>query len=140
MIWGDVINQVRSLHLEMISQIKIDPTLILESLSFQNEPFSFPKPSGNFNDWIPLPVPEILEFHPVERFLIEGPLLPMDEFQFQNETEAAMAFQQIFELEKKWLQALQINSDAFISELEKFWKNEWLKFKNKVGYSRLRAV
>ncbi len=78
--WGDVLFQVRNLHLELFA---LHPEKF-QLTANQDHPlyeFTFPhsQGSGASTLWDNVaPATEIIEFHALERFLIEGPLSPID--------------------------------------------------------------
>jgi len=132
MIWGEVINAVRSLHLKMLDEYNWTPTFIGNEVKFSESKFHFPKSKGNFSDWHEKSIPDALEMHAVERVLLEGPLLPVEQIAIQNESEATIIFKQILFLEREWLQKQNIHNSDTVSFLEKNWTNEWLPLQRQV--------
>jgi hypothetical protein len=83
MIWGDFINQIRLLHSELLDHFQIQPTRFTADIELNSISFPFPESTGEYGEWetpvFPEKIMEALEFHPVERVLLEGPLLPIQE-------------------------------------------------------------
>ena len=134
MIWGQVINSVRSVHLELLDQYSIIPTLLSADLELSSDEFPFPAAGDEFDDWETLPISEkiqeALEFHAVERVLIEGPLLPIQEV-ILNDQEWDKLFRAIVLLETQWLKLTKLFSDEKVLFIENSLRSKFNQLKEK---------
>jgi hypothetical protein len=145
MIWGEVVNSVRSIHLSLIHEFALDPKLILKDVEFTTSPvFPFPKEIDDFDEWDELlPVPaleDILPLHPVERVLLEGPILPIQKVEFQNRGELEELFHTIFAYEKEWSQKLKVLTPSTEKFLERACATQALKLSTRLGFNKLGTV
>jgi hypothetical protein len=145
MIWGEVINAVRSLHLELMDQFQLQPKVFTQDIELESaKNFSFPESTENFEEWewitLPEAVQEALELHPVERALIEGPLLPIEGVRFRDAAQLQGLYEAVFSLEKEWLEKARIASPDKTLVLEQSLKLKWLKLQTRAGLNRLKAV
>jgi hypothetical protein len=146
MIWGEVINSVRSAHLSLIHEFNIDPKIFLNDIEFTRAKteFPFPQEIDDFDEWDELlPVPaleDILPLHPVERVLLEGPILPIQKIQFQSKIELDGLFITILNYEKEWAEKSKIMTPAIEKFLERIYASQALKLATRLGFSRLGTV
>ena len=95
------------------------------------------------DDWNPEPIPEKIsewvEFHPVERALLEGPLLPIQTIHFATESDFIHFTNAVIDLEKNWL-----NKSVRMSDVPPHWETELrsrlLRLQTRAGIRRLREV
>ena len=147
MIWGDVINSVRSLHLEFLDQYSIHAaafsTAFKSDVELTTDAFPFPTVGENFEEWETPPLPEkiqeALEFHSVERALVEGPLLPIQEIVLKND-EWDSLLNAILKLEKEWLTKTKLDTDDKYSFLEKNLQAKFIQLRRRHSAVGLRAV
>jgi hypothetical protein len=145
MIWGEVVNAVRSLHLEMMDQFQIQPRTYAQDIELIGaRDITFPDSSENFEEWdwpeIPPGIQEALELHPVERALLEGPLLPIESVKIIDEAHLESLLQTVIALEKEWLEKARIHSPEKFLFIEQSLKLKWLKLQTRAGLKRLKAV
>jgi hypothetical protein len=145
MIWGEVINAVRSLHLELIEQFQLPLKTLTQDLELESaKNFIYPGSTENFEEWewisLPEPVQEALELHPVERALIEGPLLPIECIRIRDHAEMQAIYEAVFALEKEWLEKARVTSPDKTLFIEHSLKLKWLKLQTRAGLNRLKAV
>lgn len=145
MIWGEVLNAVRSLHLEFIEQFHIQPKTFTQDLELESaKRFPFPESTEQFGEWewvtLPETIQDALELHPVERALIEGPLLPIESVRIRDEKQLQDLQDAIFELEKEWLEKSRLSSPDKLLMMEQSLKLKWLKLQTRSGLKRLKAV
>jgi hypothetical protein len=106
LLWGEVVQEIRNFHLDLVNA---DPKLVYShspDYTLYSNAFPFPESNGDMDDWEPIPLPATIsnwiEFHPVERALLEGPLLPIHRV-FWNGTESFNQFcTAVTELERTW--------------------------------------
>jgi hypothetical protein len=146
MIWGEVVNSVRSVHLSLLHEFSFDPKLILKDVEFSKDPAAFPFPAelDDFDEWDEL-VPvhaleDILPLHPVERVLLEGPILPIQKVNFTSKIELEGLFITILNYEKEWAKSLKIMTPAMEKFLERAFASQALKLATRLGFSKLGAV
>ena len=145
MIWGEVVNAVRSLHLEMMEQFQIQPKLFQTDFELESSKrLVFPNSTGDFEEWewitLPDAIQEALELHSVERALVEGPLMPIEQVKIQNQDEMNALYDSVLRLEKEWLEQARISSPDKILFIEQSLKIKWLKLQGRAGLNRLKAV
>jgi hypothetical protein len=110
--WGDVIQVVRNFHIEFYDRFPSEHPLHLNLASALGNlnSFQFPQSIDDSSYYRPQPLPSAIEdwieFHPVERFLLEGPLAPTETIDLQQEAQVHLLFKQILTLEKAWLVAV----------------------------------
>lgn len=143
MIWGDFINQIRSLHLELMEQFSIQPAQFTADIELQSSGFPFPETGEDFGDWDPPAQPdriqEALEFHPVERAMVEGPLLPIQEVIVKKEDWERL-YQAILGLEKEWLVKSKISNPEASAFVEQNLKAKFLQLQRRSGNFGLKAI
>jgi hypothetical protein len=151
MIWGEIIQELRLYHHALIDHApalrkphSLDLQLVFpESL--------LPKPTGEMMEWSDSPIysgpnqliePDLadwLELHPVERALIEGPLLPIQQIRFASTDAFSEFIHALIELETKWLLSIR-----GLEHAPKNWEIELrgriLKLQNRAGLTRLRQA
>jgi hypothetical protein len=145
MIWGDVINAVRSLHLNLMESLSLQSEWFSQEVIFTPVDLCFLPSGGQFTTWKAREVPAFLEFSPIERMLVEGPLLPTERVTIPNEQALAQLSEQIFILETEWLIQLsnehrEVELEPSLKILEQLWRSEWLKIQTKTGFNRLKVV
>ena len=139
MIWGEIINSLRSIHLSLTQEFEIDPKCFLEDVDFKNlAPFPFPKEIDDFDEWnelIPSPALEdLLPHHPVERVLLEGPILPIQKIEFYSKKEITNLFQSILACELLWAGQLNLLTPEMKKYLERACSASALRCASRLGY------
>jgi hypothetical protein len=145
MIWGDIINAVRSLHLNLIESLELRSEWFTQEMRLLPVELSFLPSTGQFTTWHALEVPAFLEFNPIERLLVEGPLLPTEKVTVPSESALAQLSQQLLILETEWLIQLsnehrEMTLEPALKTLEQLWRSEWLRIQTKAGFNRLKVV
>lgn len=145
MIWGEVLNAVRSLHLELIEQFQIQPKAFTQDIELEGaKHFPYPESTEDFEEWewihLPETIQDALELHPVERALIEGPLLPIERVLIRDEKQFQALQDAVFNLEKEWLEKARLSSPDKLLMIEQSLKIQWLKLQGRSGLKRLKAV
>jgi hypothetical protein len=145
MIWGEVVNSVRSLHLGLIHEFSLDPKLFLKDVELKNGVhLHFPEALDDFDEWdelIPPPsLEDVLPIHPVERVILEGPLLPIQKVNFNSQAELELLFQSIFILEKEWLKAVGTLNPNIEKFMERGCAVQALKLSTRLGFRKLGTV
>jgi hypothetical protein len=145
MIWGEVVNSVRSIHLSLLHEFSIDPKLFLKDIEFADaETLIFPRQVDDFEEWDELipaqALEDILPFHPIERVLLEGPLLPIQKVEFQSKVELEELFRSILHFEKEWAKHFKLLAPPTEKFLERACAAQALKLSTRLGFSRLGAV
>lgn len=107
MTWGVVIQELRRFHLSLLEQT---PSLFVPhspEFSLHTPESVFPKPTDDMEDWnedeLPEQIASWIEFHPVERALLEGPLLPIQKVSFSSESDFLHFVDAVIDLERRWL-------------------------------------
>ena len=143
MIWGQIINEVRSLHLEFLDQYSISPHQFSSDIELTVEQFPFPTLGENFEDWettiLPEKIQEALELHAVERALIEGPLLPIQEVLIQNHEWETLILA-ILGLEKDWMIKTKLFTDEKYSFIELTLRAKLLQLQRRSSRFALKVV
>lgn len=144
MIWGELITQIRNLHLELLDQYSLQPTCFSQDMELQAEGFPYPASNGEYGDWEPTEIPakiaEALEFHAVERVLLEGPLLPIQEVNISSDHWEPL-YQAIFKLEVEWLQKAKLSSPDKLTFIEQSLRAKFLSLRRKhSGHSGLKLI
>ena len=143
MIWGEFINQIRNLHLELLDQFSIQPALFTGDVELQSEGFPFPEAGDDFGEWetpaLPEKIMEALEFHPVERVLLEGPLMPIQEVVIHADQWEKL-FQAVMNLEKEWLTKTKLVSPEKLSFIEQNLRAKFLQLQRRSGRFGLKAL
>ncbi len=144
MIWGEVINSVRKLHLDLIQEFSISPKLLAQDLELPWDRIAFPEAVDDFDEWEELPLPselqDLIPLHPVERALIEGPLLPIQLVRFRSKREVESLFSAISSLEKDWLQKTRTFSPDKAQFIETFCSVQALKTSVRAGFRPLQPA
>lgn len=143
MIWGEFVSQIRSLHADFIEQFQLKPAQILAPAELNSEPFPYPANAEDYGEWnppeFPEPMNEALELHPVERVLLEGPLLPIQEVKIENHqwTDLQNA---ILDLEKEFLRQTRMNQPEKIDFIEKNLNARFMQLQRRAGRLTLKAL
>jgi len=144
MIWGEVINSIRQLHLDLVQEFSLDPALYTRDIEITPIPIPFPEYLDDFEEWDELSVPselqDLLPLHPVERALIEGPLLPIQIIKFKNPREIELLFAAVLGLEKSWLDQNKKLSPDKIKFMESFFSVQTLKLSVRAGFQKLATT
>jgi len=145
MIWGEVINLVRHIHLGLLQEFSLEPTLLMKDIELKGaSDFVFPDAVDDFEEWdelVPSPsLEDILPHHPVERVLLEGPLLPIQKVKFHSLKEAEKLFENVLKLEKEWASELKILTPDFEKFLGHFCQAQALKLSTRLGFRKIGAV
>jgi hypothetical protein len=144
MIWGEIVNSVRRIHFDFLNEFGIDPRLCLKDVPLTTEGFPYPEQIDDFDEWneyIPSPeVEDILPLHPVERILIEGPLLPIQKVAFHSKSEVDVLFASLLGLQKEWCEKLNITSPERFHFLERYSASNALKISTRLGFFKLNAI
>jgi len=146
MIWGEIVNSVRSVHLSLLHEFAFDPKVMLKDVEFSEDPatFPFPKELDDFDEWdelLPIPALEdILPLHPVERVLLEGPILPIQKVEFQSKIELEGLFISILNYEKEWASKLKLMTPSMEKFLERACASQALKLSTRLGFNKLGTV
>lgn len=145
MIWGEVINSVRHIHLSFIQEFTVEPKLLLKDIELKNAAHvMFPEALDDFDEWdefIPSPqLEDILPLHPVERVLLEGPLLPIQKVSFKTLSEVELLFRSIFILEKEWMEILSLQNPSTEKFMERASASQALRLSTRLGFRKLGAV
>lgn len=144
MIWGDLINPVRKLHLLFVQEFSMDPTLYTRDIELNGIPVPFPDFIDDFDEWdetrLPADLQDLLPLHPVERALIEGPLLPIQIIKLKNAQEIDSLFAAILSLERAWMIKSATFSEDKMKFAETFFAAEGLKLSNRAGFKRIQAL
>ncbi len=135
--WGEIINSIRSLHMRFYQNFPYE----YKDITLKTE-FVFPQSLGSFGDWSPLEAIDIVELHPVERKLLEGPLSPNEEISVALESEVSFIFKQILLLEREWLAQMSQQSSHFLRpEVQSYLEQSLLRIQNSFcGKPALRAL
>lgn len=113
MTWGTIIEIIRQIHLDFFRRFPYLPrdlTLVTR--------FEFPKTLGLDSEWDQIHFPpmireeevSMLELHPVERVLLEGPLSPNEQIPWRREADRALIWKQVLMLEREWLAQMQLTT------------------------------
>jgi len=144
MIWGEVINCVRKLHLSLVQEFSVDPALYTRDLEVDSDGIPFPEAIDDFDEWQETPMPQelqdILPLHPVERALIEGPLLPIQLIRFGSAKEIDALFGRILRLENSWLEISKTRTPERTRFVEVFLQAQALKLITRAGFRKLTSL
>ena len=144
MIWGELINGIRNLHFEFLNQFELPVQVFLKEVELTRENFPYPPSAHEFGDWEPAHFPasinDGLEMHPVERVLLEGPLLPLEQVVLKSETQSSELFIAILNLEVEWIQKVGIFTPEKQNFFEQTIKNLRIRIQAKAGIGRLKSV
>jgi hypothetical protein len=141
MIWGDVVNSVRKLHLHLVQEHGIDAALYTRDIPVSGPAIPFPDSVDDFEEWeeplLPTELQDLLPLHPVERALIEGRLLPIQIIQFKTPREIESLLSSILALEKDWLEKSGTFTTGRIDSAREFLKAEGLRLIVRAGLRTL---
>lgn len=138
--WGEIINQVREIHIKFYQAFPYD----FQEVELRNK-FEFPATLDAYTDWEPLEIPrnlddqaiDAIELHAVERKLLEGALSPNEHISISNENELSFVMKQILMLEREWL--MQMN--LLRPEVQTYLEQSVLRMQNSLsGKPRLQAL
>jgi len=143
MIWGEFVSQIRSLHADFIEHFQLKPAHILAPAELHADHFPYPADAGDYGEWnapeFPEPMNEALELHPVERVLLEGPLLPIQEVTIENHQWSELQ-SSILELEKEFLRQTRMNQPEKIDFIEKNLNARFMQLQRRAGRLTLKAL
>lgn len=143
MIWGEFVTQIRNLHFELLDQFSLQPAQFTADIELTTDGFPFPESADDFGEWDPPEMPEkiqeALEFHSVERALLEGPLLPIHQVVITNDSWETL-FQAIFKLEKEWFEKTRLGTPEKISFVEQTLRAKFLQLQRRSGRFGLKAI
>lgn len=144
MIWGEIVNSVRSFNYDFLSEFRLDPKLCLKEMQLAAADFPYPEQIDDFDEWnefIPgNGLEDILPLHPVERVLVEGPLLPIQKIDFNSKSEVDVLYAAIFSLQKEWCDQLKLTTPERMLFLEKSCVSNALRISNRLGFIKLNAL
>ncbi len=144
MIWGEVINALRSLHRDLVVEFSVPPTRYAEDRELQRDLVAFPAALDDFDEWIEPTLEEnlsdLIPLHPVERVLVEGPLLPIQKIEFSSKAEIDALFASIISLEKEWFEKSGLVSTDKIQYTENFLVVQALKLSVRAGFGKITAL
>ena len=144
MIWGEVINSVRRIHFDLVAEFGVPLKAFTDDAELTLEEIPFPQSIDDFDEWDELPLPpelaDILPLAPVERALLEGPLLPIQQVRFEAIRTIETLFASILRLEKSWLEKRNLSSEDKIRFLENSCAVQSLKLSVKAGFNRLTPM
>ena len=144
MIWGEVIQEIRRFHLALVelSSTRLKPHS--PELALDGASVPFPSATGDMDDWnedhLPASIAEWIEFHPVERVLLEGPLLPIEKVNFPTNQEFTMFANSIVELEKNWMKRIGPAAANIPGNWEQELRSRLLRLQTRAGGRRLRQA
>jgi hypothetical protein len=145
MIWGEIINATRRLHQDFLDYSHTPlKTFIQDQTLPSSAGFPFPEAAIDYADWEPVEfanseIQEALELHPVERVLLEGPILPI-QMVSMNAKLLDNIYLRILKLETEWCQSVQLDTDLNFQFIEQTFAKRWLKVRTKAGFNSLKAV
>jgi hypothetical protein len=144
MIWGEIINSVRKIHLDLIQDCSVPSVLSSRDVELDSESLPFPEAIDDYDEWEELPLPQdlqdIIPLHSVERALIEGPLLPIQHIRFHSALEIERLFASILTLEKEWLQKSKILTPDKVQFLENACAVGALKISVRAGFQKQKPM
>ncbi|MBC7397468.1 MAG: hypothetical protein H7333_08490 [Bdellovibrionales bacterium] len=144
MIWGEIVNTVRRLNFDFLNEFSIDPRVCLKEMSLRSDDFPYPEQVDDFDEWnefIPSPeLEDILPLHPVERILVEGPLLPIQKVNFHSKSDVDVLYAAILSLQKEWCEKLFISSPERLLFFEKSCISNALKTSTRLGFLKLNIL
>jgi hypothetical protein len=144
MIWGEVINALRNLHRDLVVEFSMKPALFAEDRDLHREIVVFPSALDDFDEWIEPAfedsLADLIPLHPVERVLVEGPLLPIQKIQFSSKAEIDALFASIIALEKEWFEKCGVASTDKIQFIENFLVVQALKLSVRAGFGKFTAL
>ncbi len=144
MIWGEIINPVRKLHLELAREFSIPHALLAKDIELDPSGIPFPEAVDDFDEWQEIPLPaemqDLIPLHPVERVLLEGPLLPIQLVRFESASAIERLFAAILSLEKEWLRQHRLLTPDKIRFLENFSAATALKLSIRAGFQKIKPI
>ncbi|MBU6153849.1 MAG: hypothetical protein KGP28_06060 [Bdellovibrionales bacterium] len=144
MIWGDIVNSVRRLHLHLVQEHSVDPALFTRDITLSSSIIHFPGSVDDFEEWEETPLPpdlnDLLPLHPVERALIEGPLLPIQIIRFRNAGQIESLINEILALEQNWLESSGTFSTARMDAARAFLRAEGVRLIVRAGLRNLTTA
>jgi hypothetical protein len=144
MIWGDVINSIRRLHLHMTMDLGIDAALFTRDIGISNTEIPMPASVDDFEEWeeaaLPADLIDLLPLHPVERALIEGPLLPIQIIRFESAAGIESLMASILALEEEWMEKSRTKSPERQHAVRDFLKAEGIKLGVRAGFRKLASA
>ncbi len=145
MIWGEIVNSVRSLHSSFFREFSLDPKLSTQDVELTStRNLQFPELIDDFDEWDEF-IPEegledIIPLHPVERALVEGPLMPIQKIHFHSKNEIDILFASILSLEKEWCEKVKLASPDRFQFIENALVVQALKTSKRSGFIKLSTV
>lgn len=144
MIWGEIINSVRNLHRDLAEEFHLPVELYSRDLELSPLALPFPEPLDDFDEWLepqfPDPLGELIPLHPVERALIEGPLLPIQKINFPSKHDIDRLFAHLMSMEKEWMEKTGTSSPDKVQYVENFLVVQSLKLSVRAGFGKISAV
>ena len=144
MTWGEVINGIRHLHFDFLNQFELPVQVFQKEVTLLSQNFPFPSSTQKFGEWeaasFPQSIADGLELHPIERVLLEGPILPIEIFSLQNTEQFNELYTAIFDLEKEWLLKTGLYEPSKVTFFEQNLKALQLRAQSKAGIGRLKVV
>jgi hypothetical protein len=144
MIWGEIINSVRKIHLDLIEECSVPVSLTSRDVELNTSSLPFPEAIDDYDEWEELSLPkelqDLIPLHAVERALIEGPLLPIQHIRFHSFLEVERLFASILTLEKEWLQKSKLLTPDKVHFLENACAVGALKISVRSGFQKLKPM
>ena len=144
MIWGEIINSVRKLHLDLIRECSIPTAIVAKDLELGATSIPFPEAIDDYDDWqeteLPQDLQDLIPLHPVERALLEGPVLPIQQVKFHSGSEIERLFAVILALEKAWLEKSNLLAPDRIQFVETGIAVASLKISSLAGFRKLKPM
>lgn len=128
--WGDIIQAVRSIHLDFYTHFPVEHPVSFDLAQNvqKQQSFQFPEPASGEGTYVVTALPsameEWIEFHPVERFLLEGPRSPIELIDLGQEKNVHQLFNQILSLENHWIDAIHQERPYFQVEPARRWMSQ----------------
>jgi hypothetical protein len=142
MIWGEIINTVRNLHAEFFEAFR-PQWKDYSPVELNSDSFPYPAETGDYGEWEPPIFPEsmmeLLELHPVERVLLEGPLLPIQEVTIEA-PQWIQIQNAILQLEKQFLQQMKYHQPEKSEFIEKNLHARFMQLQRRSGHQTLKAL
>ena len=144
MIWGEIINAVRNLHRDLVEEFSVPPALYAADQELKIGLLPFPEALDDFDEWsepaFPEPLSDLIPLHPVERALVEGPLLPIQKIRFGSKSEIDSLFASIIGLEKEWFVKSGLGSPDKVQYLENYLVVQALKLSVRAGFGKITSL
>ncbi|NDG85526.1 MAG: hypothetical protein EBX52_10910 [Proteobacteria bacterium] len=144
MIWGDVINAVRKIHLDLVQECSVPPALVSKDLELAPAEIPFPEAVDDFDEWEETPLPaelqDVIPLHSVERALVEGPVLPIQHVRFVSSSGIESLFASVLALEKDWLTRAKLLTPDRVRFLENAIAVQALKLSVRAGFRSLKPM